>query len=283
MTRFTEILAAGLQQGQGVKDGARTAAAADSSEKGLRIDYTQTRVVDVSREYLAERRVIAGFDPGPIMDVYKIMCVQVLQALRARNGNALAVVSPGEAEGKTLTAINLALSLAQEVDRTVLLVDANLRSPAVHKYFGFTPEAGLCDHLLESKPLNEILVNPGIDRFVILPGGRPVMSSAEMLGSIKMAKLVEELTKRYKARIIVFDLPPVLAYADDIAFAPLVDVAVMVARERRTRREDMVRAAAMLKGVPLVGTILNMAGEAAVKRAARPSRRWWARWPRSRA
>jgi capsular exopolysaccharide synthesis family protein len=226
------------------------------------IAYTRTRVLNVPREVLRENRVISGMDPGPVIDAYKIMCIQVLQRLRAKNGNALAVVSPGDHEGKTLTAINLGLSFAQEVDQTVLLVDANLREPSVHRYFGFTPEVGLSDVLLSGVPLDRVLVNPGVERFVILPGGRPLANSAEMLGSQNMEKLVQELKMRYPSRMVVFDLPPVLSVADTLAFAPYVDGAVMVTRENKTRREDVTRAAEMLKSVELIGTVLNQAAEA---------------------
>jgi capsular exopolysaccharide synthesis family protein len=240
------------------------------------IAYTRTRVVDVPRALLRENRVISGFDSGPIVDAYKIMCIQTLQRLKALNGNALAVVSPGTREGKTLTAINLALSFAQEVDQTVLLVDANLREPGVHRYFGFTPEAGLSDYLLSGTPLDRILVNPGVERFVILPGGRPLLNSAEMLGSAKMEKLVQELKMRYPSRLVIFDLSPVLSVADALAFAPYVDAALMVAREHKTRRQDLVRAAEMLKSVELIGTVLNMAGEVG-KSAGRPGQGWFRR------
>jgi capsular exopolysaccharide synthesis family protein len=241
------------------------------------ITYSKTRVVAVAKAVLRENRVISGFESGPIADAYKILCIQTLQQLRARNANALAIVSPGEDEGKTLTAINLGLSFALEVDQTVLLVDANLREPSVHRYFGFTPDAGLSDYLLSDTPLEQILVNPGVERFVILPGGRPLLNSAEMLGSMKMANLVQELKKRYPSRLVIFDLPPVLSVADALAFSPYVDGALMVVRERHTRREDIARAAEMLKSVELIGTVLNMAEEAAVDEDAHRGGRGWLR------
>ncbi|MBI4995984.1 MAG: AAA family ATPase [Rhodocyclales bacterium] len=262
---------------------------ANEAQGGLGdISYTQTRVFKPDLAFLAEHRVIAGMESGPVIDAYKIMCVQVLQRLRERQGNSLAVVSPGESEGKTLTAINLALSLAQEVDQTVLLVDANLRDPGVHKYFGFTPEVGLSDHLIDGVPLGDVLINPGIERFVILPGGRPLVNSTEMLGSMKMERLVTELKMRYPSRIVLFDLPPVLSIADAMAFAPYVDSALMVVQENKTRRAELLRAAEMLKSVDVLGTVLNMAAEAALEekdeRSAMQSlpswpelRAWWQR------
>jgi Mrp family chromosome partitioning ATPase len=85
-----------------------------------------------------------------------------------------------------------------------------------------------------------------------------------------MAKLVQELKLRYPSRLVIFDLPPVLSVADALAFSPYVDCALMVVRERKTRREDMLRAAEMLNSIELIGTVLNMAAETATD--AEPSR-----------
>lgn len=282
MASLSEALADNQQHALGAEHIAtlKSLTRANEAQGGLGdISYTQTRVFQPDLAFLAEHRVIAGMGAGPVIDAYKIMCVQVLQRLRERQGNSLAVVSPGESEGKTLTAINLALSLAQEVDQTVLLVDANLRDPGVHKYFGFKPEVGLSDHLIDGVPLGDVLINPGIERFVILPGGRPLANSTEMLGSMKMEKLVTELKMRYPSRIVLFDLPPVLSIADAMAFAPYVDSALMVVQENKTRRAELQRAAEMLKAVDVLGTVLNMAAEAAVdvkdeRSAKRPLRAW---------
>ncbi|HTY03057.1 MAG TPA: CpsD/CapB family tyrosine-protein kinase [Rhodocyclaceae bacterium] len=240
------------------------------------ISYTQTRVLTLNRTILRENRIISALAGEPVVDAYKILCIQVLQQLRASAGNAVAIVSPGDDEGKTLTAVNLAISLAQEVDQTVLLVDANLRDPAIHKYFGFRPEVGLSSYLIDGVSVEQLLINPGIDRLVVLPGGRPLQNSTEMLGSIKMATLVTELKSRYPSRIVLFDLPPVLSIADALAFAPYVDAALMVVQENKTSRAEIQRAAEMLKGVRLLGTVLNMAAEAAVPEED-VSTSWWRR------
>lgn len=234
------------------------------------IVYTQTRSLPVSGALLRDKRVMSALGPGPVADAYRILSIQVTQRLREMNGNALAVVSPGDGEGKTLTAVNLAVSLAGEVDQTVLLVDADLRAPAVHRCFGFKPTHGLSDHLICGTPLDQLLVNPGIERFVVLPGGRPLLNSSEMLGSMKMDALVQELKSRYPSRIVVFDLPPVLCAADVLAFGPYVDAAMMVVAENRTDREELARALEMLRGVRVLGTVLNRSTE---QRASAPARR----------
>ena len=94
--------------------------------------------------------------------------------------------SPGQ--GKTLTAVNLSIALAREMHRTVLLVDLDLRNPSVHKLFGLETHAGLVEHLLDDVPVSEILINPGIERLVVLPSGRSVMNSSELLSSPKMPR-----------------------------------------------------------------------------------------------
>lgn len=221
------------------------------------IEYTRTRTIDVSRSVLQEKRIVSGYEQGGFTDAYKILCTQVLQKMRDQGWNALAVTSPGEGEGKTLTAINLAISISMEINQTVLLVDANLRHPSVHEYFSIKGELGLSDYLTTGKPLEELLIHPGIGHFVILPGGKPLLNSSEMLGSPKMATLVQELKQRYPSRIVLFDLPPLLSAADAMAFAPYVDAALLVVEEGKTRNEDIVRAADLLNSTHLIGTVLN--------------------------
>jgi capsular exopolysaccharide synthesis family protein len=222
------------------------------------INYSQTRIHDVQKNFLREQRVITGRDKGNAGDAYGILRTQVLQRLTENNWNALAITSPGNNEGKTLTAINLAISLAQEVTYTVLLVDTNLRHPSVHTYFGLTPEKGLSDYLTGDVPLSNLLINPaGIERFVILPGGAPLDNSSEMLSSPKMKQLVDELKERYRTRIVLFDLPPLLSSADALAFSPYVDAALLVLEEGRTSEEDIQRATELLQNTQFIGTVLN--------------------------
>src|SRR3990172_1094728 len=145
-----------------------------------------------------------------------------------------------------------------EVGYTVLLVDADLRHPDVNNYFGLEPEYGLSDYLMSDKPIAELLLKPaGIQGLVILPGGKPLPNSVEMLNSPKMSRLVEELKTRYPSRIILFDLPPLLATADAIAFAPYVHAALLVLEEGKTPMQDAQRATELLKDTHLIGVVLN--------------------------
>lgn len=223
------------------------------------ISYTQTRSENVSDAVLREKRIVTamGHD-GPYVDAYKMLRTRVRQQLREKHWNTLAVTSSGDSEGKTLTAINLAISLAGEVDHTVLLVDADLRHPRVHTYFGIPNGRGLSDYLTGDVPVQDMLFNPaGINGFVVLPGGRALPNSSEMLNSPKMVRLVEELKSRYSSRIVIFDLPPLLTAADALSFAPYVDAALLVVEEGKTQAEEMRYAAELLTKTNLIGTVLN--------------------------
>jgi len=242
----------------------RSVAEFGSQEAPDRIVYTKTRTVQVPRPALKEKRIVGGFDPCGFSEAFKILSTQVSHALRQHHWTTLAVTSPNEREGKTLIAINLAISLAMEFHQTSLLVEADLRQPSMCDYFGLAPGPGLSDYLTLDTPIEELLVHPGIGSFVMLPGGTPQLHSSEMLGSRKMSQLVKELKARYPSRIVVFDLPPLLAAADVLAFAPNIEAALLVVEEGKTRRDDVRRAAELLGSIPLIGTVLNKSDEPVV-------------------
>jgi len=225
------------------------------------VAYSQTRHIEVSAADLRAKRVVTGFDPCTFTDAYKMLRTQVLQRLNENNWNVLAVTSPGTGEGKTLTALNLAVSLAMELNYTVLLVDANLRHPSLHEHLGLPGSPGLSDYLSKDTPLTELFVHPrGIDYLTILPGGQAMLNSAEMLNSPKMSQLVDEMKNRYASRIVIFDLPPVLNAADATAFTPYVDATLLVVEEGKTRRKEIEHAMELLSSTNVLGTVLNKAG-----------------------
>lgn len=227
------------------------------------ISYQQTRVLEIDPDILRRNRLIVGSDEYPAAaTAYKILRTQVEQRLAARGWNAIAITSPGGAAGKTVTAINLSMALAQEMHRTVLLVDLDFRNPSVHRRFECEIQHGLIDYLLDDVPVNEILINPGIERLVILPAGsRPVPNSSELLASPKMIRLVDELKSRYPSRIIVFDLPPLLWSDDTLAFSPYVDTTLLVVSEGTTTKEELKRVTEIMEGSEVIGTVLNRSSE----------------------
>jgi protein-tyrosine kinase len=227
----------------------------------LVVDYTHTQVQKLSREHLRRHRILTGKEPPHISNSYTLLRTQVLQRLAAQGWNTLAVTSCGPGQGKTVTAINLAICLSRTVNHSVLLVDLDLRRPSVHRYLGLSPRHGIGDYLLHDVPLQDIMINPGLERLVILPGKQPLQNSSEMLSSPKTSHLVQELKTRYPERIVVFDLPPILAADDTLAFSPNVDAALLVLEENGTTRDDIARSINLLTGVNILGTVLNKSHE----------------------
>lgn len=225
------------------------------------IVYTSTRTVELTDQTMRAHNLIAGYEGGAFVDAYKILRAQVVQQCRQKGWNVLGVTSPTAHEGKTLTSVNLSLALAMDLAHTVLLVDADLHRPGVHDAFGLESCPGLTEHLFDDVPLEQLLIHPGIGRFVFLPAGRTIANSAEALASPKMALLVEELKHRYPARFLIFDLPPLLSRADVLGFLPHIDALLLVVEEGRTASTDVERAMGLLKGrVPILGGILNKSG-----------------------
>ena len=219
--------------------------------------------VDAAR--LRERRIIVARDHDAtgagyhdqVADAYKVLRTHVLQRMRTNGWRTLAVTSPGEGNGKTLTAINLAISLAREVNQTILLVDLDLRRPAIGRYLLDGPTRGLSDYLTEGAELSELLIHPGIERLVILPGNHSFTQSSEMLSSPRMVQLVQELKTRYADRLTLFDMPPLLAGDDVIAFLPYLDSVMLVIEEGKTTQDELEHAYQLLGEKNIMGTVLN--------------------------
>lgn len=222
-----------------------------------KITHTQTRTIDLAHADLREKRIIVGDGHDAISASYKVLRTHVLQRLKANQWNNLAITSPTAGNGKTLTAINLAISLAREVNHSVLLADFDLRRPSIHHYFFTQEQPGISEYLLGDVEFSEVLFNPGIERLVILPGSKPFANSSEMLSSPKLVKLVEELKTRYPQRITIFDMPPLLSCDDVIAFSPYVDAILLVVEEGGTRKDELKRAYELIADKNIIGTVLN--------------------------
>lgn len=171
--------------------------------------------------------------------------------------NTLLVTSCASEEGKSLTALNLAISLAREQDHTVLLVDADLRRPSLHRYLNFTPEIGLVQCLRDQAPLEKALVKTGLGKLVVLPAGESLKDPLDLLSSQRMRELVSELKLRYSERYVIFDTPPALPFADAGVLADMVDGILFVVREGRAGKEDVRRTLEDFKQQNLLGVVFN--------------------------
>lgn len=228
-----------------------------SSVDGITPAYTETAVASIDQRRLAKERLVADRFDHPVSDVYGMLRTQVLQRMKQHGMSTLAVTGPELGSGVTTTAANLAIAIALDVNQTVLLVDLNLRAPAVYAKFGLRPRAGIDDYLRGEASLKDCLVSPGIPRLVILPAREAKDDSAEITTSPRMTALAKELKARYADRIIIYDMPPLLASADTLGFLPNVDAVLLVARSGRTTKAALDRSAHLLGDKPVVGTLLN--------------------------
>ncbi len=227
--------------------------------EGISPEYTQIAIVPNTSQDSAHSKMLANRPWHPVSDAYRLLRIQILQRLQRAGKSTLAVTSAREGDGKTLTAVNLALSIAMDVNQTVLLVDLNFRAPSVHAEFGFEPKAGINDYLAGKAPLTDCLVNPSIPRLLLLPArGRPT-NSTELLTSPRMSALARDLKLRHRDRLVIYDMPPLLTSGDTLGFLPNVDASLFVIRDRRTTRPDIERSAELLSDHHVVGTMINAA------------------------
>jgi protein-tyrosine kinase len=171
--------------------------------------------------------------------------------------NTLMITSTASEEGKSMTALNLAISLAKEYDHTVLLVDTDLRRPSIHKFLGIQPEVGLTHCLRDNLPIEQALIKTGIGKLVVLPAGEAVENPVNYLSSNRMKQIVRELKNRYEERYVIFDTPPALPFADAGILAGLVDATLFVVREGRADMEDVQKVLEDFKGRHLLGVVYN--------------------------
>ncbi|MEJ2613000.1 MAG: CpsD/CapB family tyrosine-protein kinase [Candidatus Thiodiazotropha sp.] len=225
------------------------------------ITYTKTQSLNISKERLKEKRIVLGETNDSISDQYKVLRTHVLQRLKKNQWNTLVVTSPREGCGKTLTSINLATSIAMEVNHSALLVDMDLRRPNISRYFYDEDRPGISEYLSAELELSDILFNPGIERLVVLPGSNSFSNSSEMLSSPRMVKLINELKARYMNRVVILDMPPVLSCDDVIAFTPFVDAVMLVVEDGVTRKEDLVQAYNLIDSSKFMGVVLNKSNE----------------------
>jgi non-specific protein-tyrosine kinase len=138
-----------------------------------------------------------------------------------------------------------------------MLVDCDLRHQNIHRTLGFKSDLGLIDYLVDDRPLQEVIIWPGIDKLTLISGGHTIQNSTELLGSPRMQTLVQEMKSRYDDRYVLFDVPPLLVGADAFALAPYIDCIVMVVDEGKTSTKDVQKAVQMLPQEKFLGFVMN--------------------------
>ena len=207
---------------------------------------------------LVDRHIVCITDPdSPASEQYRKLRARILARTKQDFQNTIMVTSADVGEGKSITSINFAVALAREIDHTVLLVDADMRKPSIHKYLGIKTDRGLSDYLSGQVELSDVLINTGLGRLVLLPAGNACSNPAELLSSNRMKELVKEMKHRYADRYIVIDTPPVLVSADAISMSNHVDGVIFVVQAAKTSEKTVKKAINLLKGATMLGIVYN--------------------------
>ncbi len=176
-------------------------------------------------------------------------------------GNLIMVTSSLPGEGKTFCAINLAMSIAMELDHTVLLVDADVARPSILRTLGVSAQRGLLDVLQEEHEMSDVMLRTNVDTLTILPAGTSSANATEILASQAMRQLVHEIANRYPDRIVIFDSPPLLLTSEARVLAGHMGQIAMVVESERTTQHAVMEALSQLEGCSNVNLIYNKSRE----------------------
>jgi protein-tyrosine kinase len=212
-------------------------------------------------ETMERHHVLLGLSDVGVSRAYKILRTRVLQRMRAKNWHSLGITGTAAGEGKSLTSINLALALAQDVNTWVYLVDLDLQRPQVGTYLGMRYERGLTDYLTGHADFDQIVYDTGIRRLAVIPNAHPVEQSSEYLAAPRMTEFLAALDAEVPRRIVVFDMPPLLVSDDVLAFAPRLDSLLLVVSQGQTARRTLANAREILSEMNVIGTVLNRSSE----------------------
>lgn len=223
--------------------------------------------IEIDLESLSKRNFVAkATERKLIYEEYRVIKRKLINnafgplSTSLRNPNLILVSSSRPGEGKTFTSVNLALSIALEQDKTVLLVDADVLRPNVSRTMEISVPRGLTDYLSsDSVDVSDIMYSTNVERLKLIAAGRPHHLSTELLASDKMAALVNEFASRYPDRIVIFDAPPLLGVNETSVLAGMCGQAVIVLEENKTKLNELEKAISMLPPDLATGFVINKA------------------------
>ncbi len=226
-----------------------------------------TQFIDIDLESLSKRNFVAkATERKLIYEEYRVIKRKLINnafgplSSTLRNPNLILVSSSRPGEGKTFTSVNLALSIALEQDKTVLLVDADVLRPNVSRTLEISVPRGLTDYLSsDTVDVSDIMYSTNVERLKLIAAGKPHHLSTELLASDKMAALVNEFASRYPDRIVIFDAPPLLGVNETSVLAGMCGQAVIVLEENKTKLNELEKAISMLPPDLATGFVINKA------------------------
>jgi exopolysaccharide/PEP-CTERM locus tyrosine autokinase len=202
--------------------------------------------------------LVSFFNPQSFeAEQFKILRSNLLYPISGNPPRSVMVTSPMPGEGKSFVAANLAISVALNINRHVLLMDCDLRRSSIHTRFGFEDVPGLSDYLSDGVSLSDLLIRTSIDKLTILPGGEPPDNPSELLSSERMSELLAEATERYPDRLIILDSPPPALTAETSVLARWVDGVIIVVKFGKTPREGVSDVIDKIGKEKIIGAVIN--------------------------
>lgn len=192
---------------------------------------------------------------------YRILRTRILQRCRTHGWWNLAVTSPGPGEGKSTTAINLAVSIAREGNQDVFLLDLDMRNPSICRYLGIAPRHDISEFFAGAVPASEIFFSVGIERLTIAGSNIGTTHASELLATNYLEKLLDYIRAISANPLVLIDLPPVVNTDDALILAPRVDATVLVVSEGYTRRDNLDKAVGLFADFKMAGVVLNRTNE----------------------
>jgi protein-tyrosine kinase len=192
---------------------------------------------------------------------YRMLRALILQRCRANGWSTLGITSPGPGEGKSVTALNLAISIAREGNYDVFLVDLDMRSPSTCRYLGVSPRIDIVSYFEGHASARDVFFSVGIERLTIAGSSTSSDHSSELLANGRLEELIEFIKQSANNPLIIIDLPPIVNTDDALVVAPKIDATALIASQGRTRRESLDRAIGLLTEHTLAGVILNQSQE----------------------
>lgn len=186
---------------------------------------------------------------------------RVLHRMRSGGWSCIGITSSGAGEGKTLTTVNLAISIAREQQRDVYLLDLDMRNPSVFESLGVRPPRSLSQFFSESLAPEQVLFATEFERLMLAGNRDAVPNASELLASPKLDELLAYIRRRAPGAVIVIDLPPAVSTDEALVVAPRTDALFLVVCEGKTRRDGLTRAINVLSDFPVAGIIMNRASE----------------------
>jgi protein-tyrosine kinase len=225
------------------------------------------REAELSREHLESCRIIAHNPADPRSSSFDMLRTQVLQSMDQRNWQFLAVTSPTSGCGKTVTAINLALSIARQPERSVLLVDLDLPRPQVASTLGIRCQHGLLSVLDGRAARADAMIQARVDnhRLMVLPTEAPILGSSELIASRAMSSLLQGIKRDFKMWTVILDMPPMLSSDDVIAMLPQIDCVLLVAAVGNSTLSEIKECNRHLQAREVVRLVLNKSSESTTR------------------